>query len=120
MRKPVTSRAQSKRGVGRTTKSPAAPRLRKGAVVNVYRLDPTGSGPFIEGRGVIEGAYRRPHYFYVRMDGEKVSRVRLVLADWQKNPERCLPLLRAFWKASLAPPVIDEFFPSPVSKGDVS
>lgn len=93
-------------------------RLRKGAVVSVYRVDP-GTGPFIEGRGVIEGACRRPHHFYVRLNGEKVCRVRFVHPDWQQNPERCLALLRAFWEASLAPPVIDEFFPTLMPKGDV-
>lgn len=96
----------------------AASRLQKGTVVSVYRVD-LRTGPFIEGRGVIEGACRRPHYFYVRFDGEKICRVRFVHPDWQQNPERCLELLQAFWAASLAPPVIDEFFPTLSPEGGV-
>jgi hypothetical protein len=100
------------------TKSSAAYGLRKGAVVTVYCLDPA-TGPFIEGRGVIERAYPRPHYFYVRLDGEKVCRVRFVHHDLQHDPSRSLALLRAFWEASRAPPAIDEFFPPPTPKGGV-
>jgi hypothetical protein len=50
----------------------------------------------------------------VRFDGEKVCRLRFVFPDpyWQRNPKRCLTLLRAFWEASVAPPAIDEFFPT--------
>jgi hypothetical protein len=101
------------------TEPSAGRRLRKGDVVSLYRIDPTSFAPFIEGRGVIEGPYRWPHYFYVRLDGEKVCRVRFVHPDWQENPERCLALLRAFWEANLAPPAIDEFFPASASKRGV-
>ncbi|HEX3885367.1 MAG TPA: hypothetical protein VHW66_22125 [Stellaceae bacterium] len=114
----TTTTDRCNRNSGRSASSPAAPGLRKGSAISVYRVNPR-TGPFIEGRGVIERACRRLHYFYVRFDGEKVCRVRFVHPDWQQDPDRCLALLRAFWKASLEPPVIGEFFPSSTPKGGV-
>jgi len=111
MRKIATT-GRRKRGIGVATEALAASPLRQGAVVSVYRIDPRTGALFIEGRGVIERRCRRPHFFYVRFDGEKVCRIRFVL-PWQYDPERCLALLRAFWEASCAPPSVDEFFPTP-------
>lgn len=93
-------------------------RLRRGDIVSVYRIDPR-NGPFIEGRGTIEGDSRRRHFFYVRFEGEKCCRLRFVHPDFQDDAERSLTLLRAFWKASLTPPAIDEFFPPLTPRGGV-
>ena len=79
----------------------AVRRFRNGAVVTIFGLGP--KGPF-EGRGVIRGACRRPNYFRVIFAGENVCRIRLVLPDWQEDPDRCLRMLVAFWQASAAPP----------------
>ena len=117
MRKTATS-ARRKGGNGLAPNASGTGSLRKGAVVNVYRLDPR-TGPYMEARGVIQGACRRPHFFYVRFFGERVSRVRFVHPDWRQDPERCLTLLRSFWEASREPPAIDEFFPTPTHRGGV-
>ena len=102
---------------GQPGKQRAARRFRKGAVVTIIRIGP--AGPLIEGHGVVQEACPQAFFFRVRLDGEKVCRVRFVHPDFQQNPERSLALLRAFWEASLAPPAFDEFFPADPPGGDV-
>jgi hypothetical protein len=106
------SRARSRSAAksARAAAFDASPELRKGDVVTVFGIG--SSGPYIEGRAVVRGAGRRLQFFRVVFASERVIRTRFVHPDWQEDPERSLRLLIAFWEASVAPPEIDEFFPT--------
>jgi len=85
--------------------------LEIGQMVSIFGASALGR-PFCEGEALIDAISDRPHYYSVRFRGERASRLRFVNPDWQQDPARSLALLTEFWLASLAPPAIDEFFPS--------
>jgi hypothetical protein len=84
--------------------------LEIGRVVTVFGV--TASGQlFIEGRARIEAACAAPHYYRVRFEGERVSRIRFVHPDWQRDPHDALELMNSFLCANDAAPSFDDFFP---------
>lgn len=102
---------------GATPRRPKSPKsdaashaFKNGETVAVLAIGPSGR-PFIEGRARIRAACARPHHYHVRFLNEHTDHIRFVSPEWQDNPKRTLELLLEFWRASTAPPALDEFFP---------
>jgi hypothetical protein len=87
-----------------------------GQVVAVLRL-PTARPPFIEGRAVIKGNAKGPHFYRIQFAGDPRICERFVHPAYQKNPDAALAWLVELWVASLRPDH-DEFFPDDAIGGD--
>jgi hypothetical protein len=90
--------------------------LKLGDAVAVFGLSASGR-PYLEGLAQIRSRYDAPHFYRVRFKGERVLRTRFINPNWQRNPERSLALLLAFWDAT-ASPSFDEFFPHDRSRAE--
>jgi hypothetical protein len=83
--------------------------MQEGDACAVFGCDPSGIA-YHEGTATIHDCCAEPHQYRVRFIGERVLRTRFINPDWQRDPERSLALLLAFWRASKSGS-FDEFFP---------
>ena len=80
-----------------------------GTSVAVFRMSP-GAAPFIEGRAVVKGRAHERHHYRVQFVGDPILRTRNVHAEYQRDPERIVEIIREIWRASNTTEIA-EFFP---------
>jgi hypothetical protein len=74
----------------------------------------SGSPPFIEGRAVIVDAAPGRHRYRLQFLDETRTQERVVHPAHQDDPERALAWLLELWRASIEPPLFEEFFPDDI------
>jgi hypothetical protein len=78
-----------------------------GSLVAIFRC--VDGVPKIEGYARVITACDYDDFFQVRFVGEQVNRVRLVIPEFQADPDRALERLRQLLRGGDAP--FDDFFP---------